>query len=146
MGNCSGRLHNGMENWKFTLPLIYGASRSLLYIMFLTEFSNTVTSDKFFCTFGLMIASNFVSYQLMGSLHLPYYKLVRISIMSIWLMPKLSVSRAIQMYFMILMLDKTLWTTWKKITKALETYKFEDLNRIWEEALAEFDRQEAENE
>ena len=65
--------------------------------------------------------------------------------MSIWLMPKLSVSRAIQMYFMILLLDKTLWTTWKKITKALETYKFEDLNRIWEEALAEFNRQMAEN-
>ena len=64
--------------------------------------------------------------------------------MSIWLMPKLSVSRAIQMYFMIQMLDKTLWTTWKEFTKALEN-KFEYLNRIWEEALAEFNRQMAEN-
>ena len=59
-------------------------------------------------------------------------------------MPKLSVSRAIQMYFMIQMLDKTLWTTWKEFTKALEN-KFEDLNRIWQEALAEFNRQMAEN-
>ena len=59
-------------------------------------------------------------------------------------MPKLSVSRAIQMYFMIQMLDKTLWTTWKEFTKALEN-KFEYLNRIWEEALAEFNRQMAEN-
>ena len=44
------------------------------------------------------------------------------------------------------MLDRTLWQIWNTISKALETYKFEDLKRIWEEIKADFDRQMAENE
>ena len=61
-------------------------------------------------------------------------------------MPKLSVSSVMRMNFMILMLDRTLWQIWNTISKALETYKFEDLKRIWEEIKADFDRQMAENE
>ena len=63
--------------------------------------------------------------------------------MSLWLMPELSVSSAMPMYCGILMIDKSLWKTCKTIAYALETLKFEDLNRMWEDIRAE---QRAENE
>ena len=54
--------------------------------------------------------------------------------MSLWLMPELSVSSAMPMYCVILMIDESLWKT---------CLQFEDLNRMWEDIRAE---QRAENE
>jgi len=120
--NCSGRLHNGMQNWSVTLPLIYGASRSLLYAIFLTEFANRralvgVTTDKLFSTIGLLMATNFVTFHLLGSLNFAYYKLIRFSIISLLLMPKSSVSSVMHLYFVMQMLETTLWQMWNKVRK-----------------------------
>ena len=46
------------------------------------------------------------------------------------------------LFFVIEMLETTLWQMWNKITK----FKFEDLQRFWEELKADFNRQLAENE
>ena len=46
------------------------------------------------------------------------------------------------LFFVIEMLETTLWQMWNKITK----FKFEDLQRFWEELKADFNRQLVENE
>jgi len=137
-----------------TLPslltiVIYGASRNLLYAIFLTEFANRralvgVTTDKLFSTIGLLMATDFLTFHLLGSLHLfiLYYKLIRFSIVFLLLMPKSSVSSVMHLFFVIEMLETTLWQMWNKITK----FKFEDLQRFWEELKADFNRQLVENE
>ena len=46
------------------------------------------------------------------------------------------------LFFVIEMLETTLWQMWNKITK----FKFQDLQRFWEELKADFNRQLVENE